>query len=53
MQKRLPLSQRQFSKATETMIPVFRTVSPFDKLEILPIYHQNHRNTLENTSIFN
>ncbi|MPC10573.1 hypothetical protein E2C01_003210 [Portunus trituberculatus] len=32
---------------------VFKTVSPFDKLEILPINHQNHKNTLKITSIFN
>ncbi|MPC52697.1 hypothetical protein E2C01_046573 [Portunus trituberculatus] len=31
----------------ETISPVFETVSPFDKLEILPIYHLNLRNTLE------
>ncbi|MPC11644.1 hypothetical protein E2C01_004315 [Portunus trituberculatus] len=41
IQKRLPLSLRQFSKATETTSRVFYTVSPFNKLEILPFYHQN------------
>ncbi|MPC16552.1 hypothetical protein E2C01_009381 [Portunus trituberculatus] len=32
---------------------VFTTVSPYNKLEVSPIYHQNHRNALKNTSIFN
>ncbi|MPD02298.1 hypothetical protein E2C01_097874 [Portunus trituberculatus] len=28
-----------------------RQFFPFNELEILPIYHQNHENTLNNTSI--
>ncbi|MPC13815.1 hypothetical protein E2C01_006562 [Portunus trituberculatus] len=51
IQKRLSL--RQFSKATETTSRVFKAISPFNKLEILPIYHQNHENTLKNMTIFN
>ncbi|MPC72552.1 hypothetical protein E2C01_066864 [Portunus trituberculatus] len=48
-----PLSQRQFSKATEITSQVFKVVFPLNKLEILPNYHQNHENTLKNMSIFN
>ncbi|MPC61407.1 Down syndrome cell adhesion molecule-like protein Dscam2 [Portunus trituberculatus] len=45
--KRLPLSLRQFSKASEKTSRVFKTVSLFDKLKILEIYHQNYINTLQ------
>ena len=31
---------------------VFKTVSPHDKQEVLPIHHQNYRNTLINMTIF-
>ncbi|MPC93593.1 hypothetical protein E2C01_088727 [Portunus trituberculatus] len=30
----------------------FEVVSHFNLLEILPVHHQNHKNTLKNTSIF-
>ncbi|MPC46038.1 hypothetical protein E2C01_039747 [Portunus trituberculatus] len=53
VQKRLALSPRQFSKATENTSWVFKTVPPYDKLTTLPIYHQNHTNTLKKTTIFN
>ncbi|MPC07993.1 Solute carrier family 22 member 3 [Portunus trituberculatus] len=47
IRKRLLLSPRQFSKATETTGRVFKAVCPFNKLKILPIYHQNYKNTLK------
>ncbi|MPC52659.1 hypothetical protein E2C01_046534 [Portunus trituberculatus] len=50
IQKRLLLSLQQFSEATETTSQVFKTVSPFNELEILPVYRQNHKNTPKNTS---
>ena len=51
--RHLPLPPRQFYKAVETTSWVFMIVSLSDKLEISPIYHQNHRNTPKNTVIFN
>ncbi|MPD04444.1 hypothetical protein E2C01_100134 [Portunus trituberculatus] len=53
IQNRPPFSQRQYSEATETASRVFKTVFPFNKLEILPIYHQKRKITLKNTCIFN
>ena len=32
---------------------VFKTVSPHNNQEILPIHHQNHRNTVRNMTVFN
>ncbi|MPC31634.1 hypothetical protein E2C01_024928 [Portunus trituberculatus] len=39
--------------ATETTSRVFKTVFPFNKIEILPISHLNHKILLKNTNIFN
>ncbi|MPC85622.1 hypothetical protein E2C01_080403 [Portunus trituberculatus] len=52
IQKRL-LSLQQFSNAKQTTSQVFKTVSPFSQLEIFPIHRLNHKNILQNTSIFN
>ncbi|MPD07012.1 hypothetical protein E2C01_102853 [Portunus trituberculatus] len=41
------------SKATQTSSRVFKEVSPFEKVEVLPVYHQNHKDTLKSTNILN
>ncbi|MPC12614.1 hypothetical protein E2C01_005317 [Portunus trituberculatus] len=46
------LSPRHFSKATETTSWCFKTISPYNKLEILPVHHQSHKNILESMNLF-
>ena len=53
IQKYLPLSPKQFYKPTETTSRAFKTVFPFNKIEILLINHQNHKSTPKNMSVFN
>ena len=48
IQKCLALSPQQFPKAIE-MISGFSRIFPYNKLEILPIHHQNHKYTLKNS----
>ena len=50
--KHFALSLHQFSKIPVTTSRVFKTVSPYNKLEILPIHHQNYTNTLKKHDFF-
>ena len=51
IQKDFPLSPQQLSKITETS-RVFKTVFPYDKLEILLIHPHDHTNTIKNMTVF-
>ena len=49
IQKRFALSPRLFSKATEMISVISKSVSPVNNIETLSLYLQNHKNTFKNS----